>query len=76
MSIYSDKYDWETREDARILQHMAELKADPKRLQRATECLQESIKTMSMALPKNPDAVNIPSRKYNPATVGKLDYPR
>lgn len=66
----SDKYDWETREDADTLRRFQEIKKDPERLRKAQDCIKDTITDLnkSLGIPAPPQ---IPGRK-NPATIMKL----
>lgn len=65
------KYDWETREDAETLARYQKIKADPERMRKAKECIQDSVNAGKRALGE-PTPPPIPGRK-NPATVMSMD---
>lgn len=67
---YSNKYDWETREDANILQQYQEIIKNPERLKKAQSCIKESVKDLNKALGV-PVSPAVPGRS-NPATIMKL----
>lgn len=73
---YSEKYDWETREDADTLRRYNEITKNPERLRKAQSCIKDSVSDLNKALgiPAPPPT---PGRS-NPATVMKLnkDYTR
>lgn len=71
--MYSDKYDWETRDDANTLRRYQELKSNPDRMRKAKECIADSVSVGEAVLKDKP--INQPLRKRNPATVGKLPIP-
>lgn len=72
-----DKYDWETRDDARILRQAKEIKRDPARLKKAQECLADELAALASAISDKPLTPPMPSRNDNPATIGRLtDFTR
>ncbi len=72
--MYNEKYDWEVREDANVLRRYQELKSDPVRFNKAKECIADQVAAGKAVLHDKP--INTPSRRSNPACVGKLDFPR
>lgn len=71
--MYNEKYDWEVREDANVLRRYQELKSDPIRFNKAKECIADQVAAGKAVLHDKPIT---PSRKRNPACIGKLDIPR
>ena len=67
---YSNKYDWETRDDADTLRRFQEIKKDPERLRKAQEYIKDTIADYneSLGIPAPPP---VPGRK-NPATIMEL----
>ena len=69
--IYDNqKFDWETREDAETIARYQKLKANPERMRKAKECIQDSINQGKLALGEKV-APPVPGRK-NPATIMPL----
>ena len=66
-----EKFDWETREDADTLRRYKEITSDGERLKKAQSCIQDSIDIAQKALGVKPSQ---PSRRNNPATLGKLKF--
>ena len=67
---YSDKYDWDTREDVNTLMSYKEIKKDPDRLRKAQECIKDTIADYKSSL--GITANKVPGRS-NPATIMKLE---
>lgn len=65
-----EKYDWRTQDDARIMKQYQELKSDPERFNKAKECIADQVRAGKAVLQDKP--IGAPSRKRNPACVGKL----
>lgn len=68
--MYNEKYDWETREDANVLRRYQELKSNPERFNKAKECIADQVSEGKAVLQDKP--IGAPSRKRNPACIGKL----
>lgn len=68
--MYNEKYSWEVREDANILKQYQELKSNPERFNKAKECIADQVNTGKAVLQDKP--IGAPSRKRNPACIGKL----
>ena len=68
--MYNEKYDWETREDANVLRRYQELKSNPVRFNKANECIADQVSEGKAVLQDKP--IGVPSRKRNPACIGKL----
>lgn len=68
---YSDKYDWETREDADTLRRYQEITKNPERLKKAQSYIKDSVSDLKSAL-GIPTPPPVPGRK-NPATIMRLD---
>ena len=66
---YSDKYDWETIDDADTMRRFQEIKKDPARLRKAQECIKDTIADFKSSLGST--ANKVPGRS-NPATIMKL----
>lgn len=67
---YSDKYDWETRDDADTLRRFQEIKKDPARFRKAQECIKDTIADCKSSLGST---VNKVPGRSNPATIMKLE---
>ena len=67
---YSDKYDWDTREDVDTLMRSKEIKKDPARLRKAQECIKDTIADYKSSLGST--ANKVPGRS-NPATIMNLE---
>lgn len=65
-----EKYDWKTRDDADALIRFQQIKADPERLKKAQDCIQDSLSTLNQSL-GIPAPEVVPGRK-NPATIRRL----
>lgn len=74
MMLDSRVYDWETREDAETLARYQQIKANPERMRKAKECIQNSVNEGKAALGEKA-ASPVPGRK-NPATIMKLKFKR
>ena len=70
--MYNEKYDWETRDDANTLKRYQELKSDPVRFNRAKECIADQVAAGKAVLSDKPLNPSGPSKRRNPACVGKL----
>lgn len=70
--MYTEKYDWETREDADVLKRYQVLKSDPVRFNRAKECIADQVAAGKAVLNNKPLNPSGPSKRLNPACVGKL----
>ena len=71
---FTEKYDWETRDDGEILLKAAEVQNDPFRLKKAKAKRKEKQNNTSTALGVRYRGSG--KKHCNNATVGKLDYPR
>ena len=69
INVDSSKFDYETQEDAQALMRLNAIKADPKRMKKAKECVAYVRDTLAGKTPK--DSIK-PCKSSNPATVGKL----
>lgn len=74
MMLDSRAYDWETREDAETIARYQQIKANPERMRRAKECIQNSVNEGKAALGEKV-APPVPGRK-NPATIMQLKVKR
>ena len=71
--MFTDRkeFDWETREDAELLQRYAAMRRDPERMRRARSCIESSINDGKAAL-GIPTPPPVPGRR-NPATIMRLE---
>ena len=71
MYMDREKYDWGTREDADTIQRYQRITKDKDRMIKATSCIVDSINQGKEALGLATSPAQ-PSRRNNPAKVGKL----
>lgn len=70
--MYNEEYDWRAEDDANTLRRAQEIKSDPERFKKAKEVVKKKIAD-SKALLKDEPLLAMPSRRRNPACIGRLD---
>ena len=71
--IRPDEYDWRAEDDANTLRRAQEIKSDPERFKKAKEVVVKKIAESKALLKDEPLPTPTPSRKKNPACLGRLD---